>query len=208
MNTSIKKAALTLAAFGCITFAHSQKIAHLSFDSLLSLMPETKTATEAAQNYLKGLEQELVAMQTEFESKYKEYTEKEAGMSDLIKQSKQSDLQQLQTRIQDFQRQAEMDYKRKQTELTNPIVEKAKKGIEMVAKEAGYKYVLDTSPERTSVLYNETADDILMAVKKKLDSMPAATIPGASATPGTGGIKPPPANTGNKPTPPAPKGGK
>jgi outer membrane protein len=202
MNTSIKKVALTLAAIGCFTFANSQKIAHLSFDSLLSLMPETKTATEAAQNYLKGLEQELVAMQTEFESKYKEYTEKEASMSDLIKQSKQSDLQQLQNRIQEFQRQAEVDYKRKQAELTSPIVDKAKKGIELVAKESGYKYVLDTSSERSSVLYSEASDDILGAVKKKLDTMPLATIPGSNT-----GTKPiPPA--GNK-QPPAPaKGGK
>jgi outer membrane protein len=204
MKTTIKKAVLTVAAVGCFTFANSQKIAHISFDSILSLMPETKTATEAAQNYLKGLEQELVAMQSEFESKYKEYQEKSPGMSDLIKQSKESDLQQLQTRIQEFQRQAEMDYKRKQAELTFPIVEKAKKGIEAVAKEGGYKYVLDTSTERTSVLYSEAADDILAAVKKKLDTMPAAVIPG-SAPQGTGGIKPMPQG-GNKP--PAPKGGK
>lgn len=198
---------LTLAAACCFTIAHSQKIAHLSFDSLLSLMPETKTATEAAQNYLKGLEQELVAMQTEFESKYKEYEEKVATMSDLIKQSKQADLQQLQNRIQDFQRQAEFDYKKKQAELTTPIVEKAKKGIETVAKEMGYKYVLDTSIERTSVLYSEASDDILSAVKKKLDSMPAAVIPG-STPPGTGGIKPMPQAGGAKQPPPPGKGGK
>jgi outer membrane protein len=193
MNTKMKRVALFVAAIGCITFANAQKTAHLSFDSLISLMPETKTATDAAQNYLKGLEQELVAMQGEFESKYKDYLEKEAGMSDLLKKNKQEDLQQLQTRIQDFQRQAEQDYKRKQAELTAPIMEKAKKGIEAVAKESGYKYVLDTSPQNTAVLYSESGDDILNAVKKKLDSMPLATIPGV-APQNTGGIKPPPPN--------------
>jgi outer membrane protein len=203
MKTTIKKTLLTVAAIGCLGFAQAQKIAHLSFDSLISLMPETKTASESAQTYLKGLEQELVAMQTEFEGKYKDYQEKEPGMSDIVKQSKQGDLQQLQTRIQEFQRQAETDYKRKQAELTMPIIDKAKKGIEAVAKEGGYKYVLDTSTERTSVLYHESSDDILSAVKKKLDSMPLAAVPGATP-PGTGGIKPPPG--GNKP--PAPKGGK
>jgi len=193
MNTKMKRVALLVAAIGCFTFAKAQKTAHLSFDSLISLMPETKTATDAAQNYLKGLEQELVAMQGEFESKYKDYLEKEQGMSDLLKKNKQEDLQQLQTRIQDFQRQAEQDYKRKQAELTAPIMEKAKKGIEAVAKESGYKYVLDTSPQSTAVLYSESGDDILNAVKKKLDSMPLATIPGV-APQNTGGIKPPPPN--------------
>jgi len=207
MKTTIKKAVFTVAAISCLTFAQAQKIAHLSFDSLISLMPETKTASEAAQNYLKGLEQELTAMQTEFDGKYKDYQEKEPTMTEPVKQSRMADLQQLQTRIQEFQRQAEVDYKRKQAELTTPIVDKAKKGIEMVAKEGGYKYVLDTSYERTSVLYSEASDDILMSVKKKLDSMPLASIPGA-AMPGTGGIKPAPAPSGGS-KPPAPnKGGR
>lgn len=194
MKTTMKKVALFVAAMGCLTFARAQKTAHLSFDSLISLMPETKTATDAAQNYLKGLEQELVAMQSEFETKYKDYLEKQPTMSDLLKKTKEEDLQQLQTRIQDFQRQAEQDYKRKQNELTAPIMEKAKKGIEAVAKEGGYKYVLDTSPQSTAVLYSEQGDDILNAVKKKLDSMPLAIIPGI-APQGTGGVKPPPAKT-------------
>ena len=57
-------------------------------------------------------------------------------------------------------------------------MEKAKKAIEAVAKENGYKYVLDTSAG--NVLYSEASEDILLAVKKKLDSMPAAVIPGAN----------------------------
>ncbi|HQQ92963.1 MAG TPA: OmpH family outer membrane protein [Bacteroidia bacterium] len=196
---TIRKAALLLVAIAAFQTAGAQKIAHLSLDSLVSLMPETKTATEAAQEYLKGLNEESVAMQTEFESKYKDYLEKEAGMSDLLKKNKQEDLQQLQNRIQEFQRQAEQDYRRKQAELTAPILEKAKKGIEAVAKENGYKYVLDTSTQNTTVLYCEPGDDILNAVKKKLDGMPLATIPGL-APPGTGGIKTPPApNKGNPP---------
>ena len=200
---SFKKTVLILAATGAFSFVNAQKIAHLSFDSLVGLMPETKTATEAAQIYLKGLEQEIVAMQTEFESKYKDYMEKEATMGDLLKKNKQEDLQQLQKRIEDFKTQAGQDYQRKQAELTAPIIAKAKKGIESVAKEGGYKYVLDVSLQSTSVLYSEPSDDILASVRKKLETMPLAVIPVTNN----------PANNGNK-TMPAPnknngsKGGK
>ena len=193
MKTTMKKVVLTFAAVTCLTIVQAQKIAHLSFDSLISLMPETKTATEAAQNFFKGLEQESIAMQSELESKYKDYQEKEPGMSELVKKSQMDALTQLQTRIQEFQRQAEQEYRKKQAELTAPIFEKAKKGIEAVAKEGSYRYVLDTSVQNTSVLYSEASDDILALVKKKLDTMPLAVIPGASST-----SKPlPPA--GNKP---------
>ena len=190
MIISTKKFLIAMVAVCFVGMAQAQKIAHLSFDSLVSLMPETKIATEAAQNYYKGLEQEVLAMQTELENKYKIYLEQEANLSDLLKKTKQEELQQLQARIQDFQGKAEMDVKRKQAELTQPIFDKAKKAIDMVAKEGGYKYVLDTSLNNTSVLYSEPSDDILMLVKKKLDSMPAAYIPGTKPE-GTGGVKAP-----------------
>jgi outer membrane protein len=118
-------------------------------------------------------------------------------MSDFLKKTKENDLQQLQNRIQDFKSKAEVDFRQKQAELTLPIMNKAKKGIEMVARENGYKYVLDTSDERTSVLFAEPSDDILMAVKKKLDSMPLANIPGA--TPPEGIKMPPPAGNSKPP---------
>lgn len=188
-NTNLKKTALIILATGFLSTAKAQKIAHLSFDSLISSMPETKTATDAAQIYLKGLEQEIAAMQTELETNYKDYLEKEAGMADLVKKNKQEALNQLQNRIQEFKTQAGQDYQRKQAELTNPIVAKAKKGIDMVAKEAGYKYVFDTSPQSASVLYSESSDNIFALVKKKLDTMPLLVIPG-TAPAGTGGIKP------------------
>ena len=196
MKITIKKVALILAVSAMFSVANAQKIAHLSLDSLISLMPETKVAKEAAQNYLKGIDGESIAMQSELESKYKDYLEKEATMSDLLKKTKQDDLNQLQRRIEDFKQQAQQDYQRKTAELTAPIMDKAKKGIEAVAKEGGYKYVLDTSAG--SILYSEPSDDVLAAVKKKLDSMPAAIIPGANNP--TGGIKTPP-NGGVKPAP-------
>jgi len=107
MKITIKKVALIIFATGMFSFANAQKIAHLSLDSLISLMPETKTAKEAAQEYLKGIDAESIAMQSELENKYKDYLEKEATMSDLLKKTKQDDLNQLQRRIEDFKQQAQ-----------------------------------------------------------------------------------------------------
>lgn len=194
------RVALIIAAIGLFSFAKAQKIAHLSLDSLISLMPETKVAKETAQNYLKGIDAESISMQSELEAKYQKYLQDQATMSDLVRKTKEDELNQLQRRIEDFKQQAQQDYQRKTAELTAPIMDKAKKGIEAVAKEGGYKYILDTSAG--SVLYSEPSDDVLMAVKKKLDGMPAAVIPGATNP--TGGIKTPPQGGGKTP----PKGAK
>ena len=54
----------------------------------------------------------------------------------------------------------------KEQELIEPILTKAKKAIEEVAKENGYTYIFDTSIG--AVLYWEEGDNVLNLVKKKL----------------------------------------
>lgn len=199
MKQSIRKAVFVIAALSFVSLANAQKIAHLSLDSLVSLMPETKMVKDVAQNYLKGLEGEIAKMSEEFQKKYSDYMAAGESMSELVRRTKEEELTQMQRRIEDFRAQAQQDYQRKYGELTAPLMDKAKKGIEAVAKEGGYKYVFDTSAG--NVLYSEPGDDILMAVKKKLDSMPQANIPG------TGGSQGQPVKSA--PTPgktPAPKG--
>ena len=179
MKTTIKKAALTLFTIGAFTICSAQKVGHIHLDSLVSMMPETKTAKEVAQSYWKDLEKTVVTMDNEFQTKYADYMAGQATMSDLIKKTKEEELQSLQKRIEDFKQQAQQEYQKKSAELTAPIMNKAKKGVEAVAKEGGFKYIIDTSTG--NVLYSEAADDVLMLVKKKLDAMPLATIPGAGA---------------------------
>jgi outer membrane protein len=194
MKNLVKSIAIVALTIGSMSVANAQKIAHISLDSLITLMPESKTAQEVAQKYLKDLETQVSTMETELQTKYNDYMQNSAGYSDLVKATKEKELQDLNKRIEDFKGQAQQDYQRKYGELSRPIYEKAKKGIEAVAKENSYKYVLDTSTG--NVLYSETGDDILALVKKKLDTMPAAVIPGATGstpktspktTPKTGG---------------------
>lgn len=200
MKNIVKPIAIIALVISSMTLS-AQKIAHISLDSLITLMPESNTAREVAQKYLKDLENQVATMETELQTKYNDYLQNQTSYSDLVRQTKEKELQDLNKRIEDFKAQAQQDYQRKYGELSKPIYDKAKKGIEAVAKENGYKYVLDTSTG--NVLYFEAADDILPIVKKKLDSMPAAAIPGAtgttpkSTTPGVnGGVKPAPKAVG------------
>ena len=181
MKNLVKSIAIVALTVGSITVGQAQKIAHISLDSLITTMAESKTAQEVAQKYLKDLENQVATMDTELQTKYAAYMkDSESGtMSALVKSTRESELQDLNKRIEDFKAQAQQDYQRKYGELSKPIYDKAKKAIDLVAKENGYKYVLDTSTG--NVLYSEPADDILPLVKKKLDTMPAAQIPGANS---------------------------
>jgi outer membrane protein len=166
-------------------------------------MAESKTAQDVAQKYLKDLETQVATMETELQTKYNDYMQNQATYSDLVRQTKEKELQDLNKRIEDFKASAQQDYQRKYGELSKPIYDKAKKAIDLVAKENGYKYVLDTSTG--NILYSEAADDILPLVKKKLETMPPAAIPGSQQ--GSGVTKPAPTG-GAKPAGVKPAGGK
>lgn len=171
----VVSAAVVLSSFT----ANAQKIAHINLDSLISIMPETKVATQAVQDYAKQLEQQVTAMQTELQAKYEKYQAEMKDLPELVRASREKELNDLNQRIQDFQQQAQQDYQRKSAELSKPVYEKAKKAIDQVAKESGYKYVFDTSTGL--VIYNEPADDIFnLAVKKLGITVPAA---GTTTTP-------------------------
>lgn len=159
---------LLIALFAGTGFSQQKlKLGHLNSNDLLEAMPERISAQKTLQDFSKQLEDQLVTMQEELEKKYNEYLEKKDNMSELIRKNKEEELMSIQQRIQTFQTNAQQELQKKEQDLLKPIIDKAKKAIEDVAKENAYTYILDTGSG--SVLYfPKESDDILPLVKKKL----------------------------------------
>lgn len=157
-----------VALIGCASMnkVNAQKIAHLDFDSLISIMPQMDSLRKVSNEFVKQLESQLMGMQNELNTKYQEYLTNKDKYTDLIKQTKEKDLNELNQRIQDFQQSAQLEIQKKNEELAKPLHNKARKAIEAVAKEKGYKMVIDTSMD--VLLYYEAGDDIFGLVKAKL----------------------------------------
>lgn len=152
-------------SFG-VSAQKKQKIGHIDSQELLQLMPGRDSAVNVITEYAKTLENQIKGMQTEFESKYQDFLANEANMTDLIKQTKTRELQDIQTRIEAFQTSAEEDLQKKQTELLQPIIDKAKEAIEKVAKANDYTYVIDAG--LGVLLYSDPTDDLMPLVKIEL----------------------------------------
>ena len=155
-----------LAAFMFSGNVMAQKMAHINLNDLLLLMPERKKAEADIQEYAKTLDSQMRVMNSEYESKVQEYTAKEGIMTEPVKADKQKEIGDLEDRIRNFQTTAQESLQKKQNELLEPMIAKAKKSIEEVAKEGGYKYVFDNS--QGTLLYSEASDDLMGAVKKKM----------------------------------------
>lgn len=146
--------------------AQKSKFGHIDSNELMEIMPGKDTAQAQIQAYATILQKQLETMSTEFETKYTEYIANEANMPELMKSTKQEELQDLQARIESFQQKAQDDLVAKEQLLLQPIIDRAKELIAEVAKEKGYSYVFDTG--QGGILYFEETEDILPAVKLKL----------------------------------------
>ena len=165
----IAKLLLIAALFlGSSVYSQSKlKVGHIDSNKLLSMMPEKQEVQKKLEARASEIENTLAGMQDEFEKKYKNYLDKADSLTPLIKQTKEAELQDLQQRIQTFQTNAQQDYQAFEQQQFQPVIDKAKKAIEEVAKENGYTYVLD-SGSGALVYFSETSDDIFDLVKAKL----------------------------------------
>ena len=142
------------------------QIGHINSNDLMQIMPGRDSAQTILQQEVAGLEEQLKSMQSEMEKRYNEYMEKQSGWTELIRNTKQRELQDMGTRIQEFQENAQKQLQQREQDLLKPIIDRAKKAISDVAAEGGYTYILDSGS--AGVLYSQDSDDIMPLVKKKL----------------------------------------
>ena len=147
--------------------AQSLKIGHVDSSAIMEIMPERTQLEQELQAYAAELQSEIQAMYAEYQNKAQDYQANEATMSNLIRQSKEKEIVDLETRIQEFQASAEMAMQSKQMELLSPIIEKVQNAVNAVGQEKGFTYILDKTAG-VVVFIGENAIDITSDVKAKL----------------------------------------
>ena len=165
MKKTLILIAACLFAFGGSAVAQKNiKLGHINSQELLSIMPGRDAAKDTLQKEASEIENTLKTMQAELERISNEFVQKQAEWTELIRNTKRSEIQDMQNRIQAFYESAQKQLQDREAELTKPIVDRAKKAIEDVAREGGYTYIFDGA----ALLYSQDSEDIMPQVKKKL----------------------------------------
>ena len=145
--------------------AQGMKIGYVDSQVIIDMMPESAKIQQDLQAYYSELQAQLQAMATEYQNKMRDYEANSATMSNILRQSKEKEIVDLQGRIQEFQSGAEADLAAKQDELSKPMLDKIKKAIDDVVKAKGLAYVF----EKTVILsIGDGAIDVTADVKAKL----------------------------------------
>jgi outer membrane protein len=159
-----------ILAVGILSMAfalHAQKFGHVSSEALVQAMPEYDSAQVELQQLQQHYELEIERIQVEINKKIEEFNRGEATMSNLIKEAKASEIQELQMRLQNYSQTAQQDLQQQGMMVMQPVMEKARGAIEEVAKEYGLIYVFDISAGNP-VYTSEESLDMVPLVKAKL----------------------------------------
>ena len=167
MKKAIKLTLAVVLVMGA-TSLFAQKFGRINTQEIIMAMPETKTMQENMDTFAKELSDNIETMNVEFNTKLQDFQKNYNTFSDAIKEVKEKELNDMQTRTREFQERAQQDYQKKQNELLAPIIDKAKSAIDKVAAAGGFLAVVDTSTGSLAYFEEASLTDVAPAIKKEL----------------------------------------
>lgn len=177
MKKLIKFLMVAFLALGSTTL-FAQKFGRIDYQSIVFTMPEIATVQTDLQKVAADYQEHIESMHVEVNRKIDEVSKLPETTSATSKQLKNSEIVELQGRIQEYYNTAQQEIQKAEADLMQPLMEKVNAAIEKVSKAQNIVVVFQIG----SVIYIDEAatTDITAAVKTEL-GIPADAVPNIPA---------------------------
>lgn len=162
---------MALASAG--TLNAQTKIAYVSLDEVVQLMPEYKKAMSEMAQFDSALQINYAETVRELNRQDSIFKADSTKWSNAIRTANREKMKKLLVDLQGFEGSYQQQMQQKQEELMTPVAQKANGLIAEVAKASGYGYVL----RKEALIVQPDADDLLPAIRKKLGTAAAPPKP-------------------------------
>lgn len=164
-----KLASIVLVVAGIVaaTAVNAQnKMGYISVQELVQAMPEYRKADTTLAEYQNALNQQYAERVQDFNMRDSLLSSKDTTKFTRAQlEVKRNDLAKTYVELQQWNQRAQQMYQAKEEETMKPILDKARKAIQDVAKENGYAYIFP----KEQLLVSPPGDDVIALVKKKLN---------------------------------------
>ncbi|WP_188405400.1 OmpH family outer membrane protein [Psychroflexus salis] len=146
---NLKLISLSLLLFFGLCFNSNlmaqSEIAHINSQELIETMDAYKNAMSELDKIDKTYRTQIDEMLKEAQKTNERYQAEQNTKTEEENQRRMAKLEEMQNNIMAFSQDAQEQLKKKQESMLRPVLEKAREIIQRVAREKGYKYVLDSS---------------------------------------------------------------
>lgn len=152
------------------------KIGYADMDYIFERLPESKRVESEFLSFRKQLVNQMESKGREYQQKEQALKKGYASMTEVVRNKKEQELQQLGESIQQIQQEAQQKLANKQTNLLKPLYAKIQNMIEQVAKAQGYTHIFSTNTGGGGapvLLYAAEEHNISDLILKKLGVKPA-----------------------------------
>lgn len=165
----MKKFIIALVAVLAMTVnANAQKFGHVDVQAIMQTLPELTKVNGELQATAQQYENDLKAMQDEFQRKAEEYEKAASTMSETAKKETETKLMEMQQKIQQTYQQNQQEMQKLQQEKYQPIQQKIMTAIQNVGKAGQYTYIFQSG----TALYEGTGSkDVTADVKAELNKL-------------------------------------
>jgi outer membrane protein len=146
--------------------AQNLKFGHINSDELIQALPEFDSANAKLEKFRTDLINALELMQVELNNKSDTYNKESKNLTEIVRQTKEQELMDMDRRIKEFQASAQQQLQQKQAELFQPVMAKIDKAIKDVGKENGFVYIFTVGQGSTLVYFDETKSTNVMPLAK------------------------------------------
>ena len=141
------------ALISVAAMAQETKFAYVDFNELVMLMPEMDEARATLDENSKTNEEILMTMYQEYQTKIQQYEQKQATWTQSVREIKEKEIMEIQARLEQTQQSLQQELQQLQQSLQAPVVEKATKVVNDLAKAKGIAAVF----EKGSFIYVDPA---------------------------------------------------
>ena len=152
-----------MAVMSVAASAQNLKFGYVNFNEIVMLMPEMDAARATMEENQKTNEEILMSMYQEYQTKMQDYQAKAATWTSAIRESKEKDLMDIESRLQRTQQSLQQEMQQLQSSLQAPIYEKAQTTVQEIAKAQGLAFVF----EESSLLYIDPAQGVNLTTEAR-----------------------------------------
>jgi outer membrane protein len=143
--------------------AQNLKFGYVNFNEIVMLMPEMDAARATMEENQKTNEEILMSMYQEYQTKMQDYQAKAATWTSAIRESKEKELMDIESRLQQTQQSLQQEMQQLQNSLQAPIYEKAQTTVQEIAKAQGLAFVF----EESSLIYIDPAQGVNLTTEAR-----------------------------------------
>ena len=164
---------LVMALMGLVSYAQQDavpvlKYGYLSYESVFKSMPEYATMQANLQTLRDKYEAEQKRVEDDFNKKYEEFLDGQAGFPQTILQKRQSELQEMLDKNIAFKKEGLQMLKDTEKTQKDVILMMIDMAVKTIGMQRGYAFILNTDANATPWLNPAMGEDITKAVKEML----------------------------------------